>query len=344
MEQRRRASRAARRLLPTSVIVLLAAFGLTQGGDDQWGRAAVQGLNQGGVDVTFPDGSFLGEGTLTGYQAAVLVDRLLSQVDAATGCPDQLVAGFDTFTFGDVPAGHWAAGSVSRLATLGISDAFPDGEFRGDGFLTGYQTALLLERALNLAMEKVECGEARLYERVDSLGGQLGQVLAAMEAGEFVGPPGPEGPQGPIGEPGPTGPQGPAGPQGERGPIGLPGPTGDPGPTGAEGPQGPTGPQGDTGAAGEPGAACWDVNGDGIAGAEEDSNGDGAVDLFDCRGIPGPQGPAGPPGPVGPAGPQGPTGPMGPEGPEGPAGPPGPQGPAGPQGPQGPQGPPGTPG
>lgn len=344
MHRPRRAPGTARRLLPTSIVVLLAAFGLTQGGDDQWGRAAVQGLSEGGVDVTFPDGSFLGEGTLTGYQAAILVDRMLSQVDAATGCPDQLVAGTDDFAFTDVPEGHWAADAVARVATLGVGAAFPDGEFSGDGFLTGYQTAMLLERALALSMAKIECGEARLYERVDSFGGQLEQVLAAMEAGEFVGPQGPVGPPGPTGETGPAGAEGPPGPRGERGPIGLPGPRGEPGPTGESGPQGPVGPPGETGPAGADGDACWDVNRDGVAGAEEDTNGDGSVDLFDCRGVPGPQGPAGPPGPVGPAGPAGPAGPPGPEGPEGPSGPAGPEGPPGPQGPQGPQGPPGSPG
>lgn len=342
--EHRQARRTARRFLPTSLIVLLAAFGLTQGGDSQWGRQAVQGLSEGGVDVTFPDGSFLGEGTLTGYQAAVLVDRMLSQMDLATGCPDQLVAGPDgEFQFTDVPSDHWASASVARVATLGVAPAFPSGEFDGDSFLTGYQTALLLERALDLAMEKVECGEARLYERVDALAGQLGTVLSAMDAGEFVGPAGPAGPEGPAG---PAGPEGPPGPAGERGPIGLPGQpgqTGAAGPTGEPGPPGPPGPPGETGPAGMQGAACWDLDGDGVPSADEDRNGDGVVDLFDCRGEQGPPGPPGPEGPAGPPGPAGPAGPRGPAGADGPPGPAGPPGPPGPQGPQGPQGPPGSP-
>ncbi len=373
--------RVTGRLVPTALLVVLATFGLTQG-DVQWGRDAVRGLSEGGVDVTFPDGSFLGEGALTGYQAAVLVDRLLSRVDAATGCPDQLVAGpVEGFAFVDVPEDHWARDSVERLATLGVAPAFPSGEFRGDSFLSGYQTALLLDKALDLAMEKVVCGEERLYQRVDDLADRLQTVLDAMAAGEFVGPegpagpPGPEGPagascwdldgdgragpgedvdgdgavgvldcRGPQGPAGPAGPQGPQGPRGERGPIGLPGADGAPGAPGRPGDPGrtgPAGPAGPPGPAGEPGLACWDLDADGAPDLGEDVDGDGLVGVLDCRGE---QGPAGPPGPQGPPGPAGPAGPQGPEGPPGPQGPAGPAGPPGPQGPQGPQGPPGAPG
>lgn len=369
------------RLLPTALLLVLATFGLTQG-DVQWGRDAVRGLGEKGVDVTFPDGSFLGGGSLTGYQAAVLVDRMLSRVDAATGCPDQLVAGPDQgFGFADVPADHWARSSVERVASLGVGVAFPSGEFHGDAFLTGYQTALLLDRALDLAMEKVVCGEERLYERVDALGSRLQAVLDAMAAGEFVGPAGPPGPPGPAGPPGvacwdvdgdgqagpgedrdgdgvvsvrdcrgadgapgPAGPPGPPGPPGERGPLGLPGAPGAPGeqgPPGEPGEAGPPGPPGPPGPAGEPGTACWDLDADGAPDLGEDLDADGVVGVLDCRGE---RGPVGPPGPQGPPGPPGPQGTPGPEGPPGPQGPPGPEGPPGPQGPQGPQGPPGDPG
>ena len=35
----------------------------------------------------------------------------------------------------------------------------------------------------------------------------------------------------------------------------------------------------------EGGVDCWDLNGDGIPDAGEDVNGDGVVDVFDCRGV-----------------------------------------------------------
>lgn len=331
-----------------TLVLLTLTFALSQGDNGEWGRTAVRDLTAAGVDVSFPDGSFLGEGTLTGYQAAALVDSMLSQVDAATGCPDLLVSGpDDEFAFVDVPTQHWASAAVERIASLGVRDAFPDGSYDGDAFLSGYQTALLLSRAMDLAAEKIDCGEARLYERVDTLAEMLESVLADIDDGSLVGPPGPVGPEGPLG---PAGPQGPQGVQGERGPIGLPGRPGEQGPqgeTGAVGPVGPEGPVGATGAAGVDGVACWDLDQDRQGSEAEDMNGDGAVNLDDCRGIPGPTGPAGPPGPQGPQGepgPQGPPGPQGEEGPTGPTGPQGPEGPEGPAGPQGPQGPQGPPG
>ena len=53
----------------------------------------------------------------------------------------------------------------------------------------------------------------------------------------------------------------------------------------------------------------------------EDSNGDGMVNVLDCRGAPGPPGPEGDEGPSGPEGPTGDSGPAGPEGPQGDTGP-----------------------
>jgi hypothetical protein len=84
------------------------------------------------------------------------------------------------------------------------------------------------------------------------------------------------------------------------------------------------------------GLKCWDLNGNGRPDLPaEDTNGDGKVDINDCKGPhgdPGPQGPAGPPGPQGPKGDKGDPGPPGPQGPQGPPGPPGPQGPKGDKG------------
>ncbi len=81
------------------------------------------------------------------------------------------------------------------------------------------------------------------------------------------------------------------------------------------------------------------MNHNGQADADEDINGDGKVDTWDCEGPAGPQGPAGHDGAAGPAGPPGPEGPAGHDGA---AGPPGPEGPIGPAGPAGPPGPAGT--
>ena len=100
-----------------------------------WRSEAVSRLADAGVPVSFPDGSFLGSDPLTGYQAAVLLNNLLETVYARTGCGGEIVASnTPTTTFSDVPAGHWAAEAVARLASLGVGEAFPSGEFRGASF------------------------------------------------------------------------------------------------------------------------------------------------------------------------------------------------------------------
>ena len=122
---------------------LVAAAGLSlivlaQGESGDWRLAAVDHLADAGVETGFPDGSFLSRDPLTGYQAAVLVSRLLEAIDARTGCLDPDAGMTAGAAFADVPDGHWAADAAGRVAALGVEQAFPDGAFRGDEPLNGY--------------------------------------------------------------------------------------------------------------------------------------------------------------------------------------------------------------
>ena len=200
--------------------------------------------------------------------------------------------------------------------------------------------------------------------------GPTGIVGSTGPAGPLGGA-GARGPQGNAGPAGPTGSAGPAGARGPQGILGNAGPTGPGGGTdcwdlnanlscdlatedingdgtcdaldckGVAGPAGIAGPTGPPGPGG--GLNCWDLNGNGVADiATEDTNGDGSVDINDCRGVKGPTGPIGVRGSTGPAGTPGTQGSTGTAGPQGPAGGQGPGGPAGPTGPDGPTGAVGT--
>jgi hypothetical protein len=339
----------------TLALVLIAGIGFVQTAGDAWKSEAVNKLSQAGVNISFPDGAFLGEDTLTGYQAAVLFGDLLNKVDVATGCPD--AAPTATFAFADVPPDHWARPSLERISALNVSEAFPDGNFKGDQFLTGYQTAFLVAKTLELLDQKVECGVGDMRAIISRLQTDNSTLQADLASGALQGPPGPAGPAGPAGVPGPVGAPGPAGPpglKGDRGAAGAAGPAGAAGAKGAPGEAGAAGPKGD------PGLSCWDLNANGLKDGSEDINRDTEFDALDCAGAPGVAGPAGPAGADGangadgsrgPAGPAGPAGELGPSGPPGPAGSAGEkgekgergeQGPQGPQGPSGPQGPPGS--
>src|SRR5690606_23839560 len=141
-------------------LALLAVGAGQDGGGPGWGREALGRLGEAGVELGFPDGSFLGEDAVTGYQAAVLIDRLLARADAGTGCTDAMAGLPDPgFSFDDVPPDHWAAGAAARVAALGVREAFPEGRLGGDEFLTGFQTAALMAAAVEVVGAKLESGE-----------------------------------------------------------------------------------------------------------------------------------------------------------------------------------------
>jgi octaheme c-type cytochrome (tetrathionate reductase family) len=52
---------------------------------------------------------------------------------------------------------------------------------------------------------------------------------------------------------------------------------------GCDGDDGATGPAGADGSDGADGINCWDLNENGVADPEEDTNGDGTIDVFDCQ-------------------------------------------------------------
>ena len=49
--------------------------------------------------------------------------------------------------FSDVPAGHWAYDSISKLAAAGVIDGYGDSTFGGERLLTRYEMAQITARA-----------------------------------------------------------------------------------------------------------------------------------------------------------------------------------------------------
>lgn len=50
--------------------------------------------------------------------------------------------------FSDVPAGHWAYDSISKLAAAGVIDGYGDGTFGGDKLMTRYEMAQIVAKAM----------------------------------------------------------------------------------------------------------------------------------------------------------------------------------------------------
>ncbi|MGB2985411.1 MAG: hypothetical protein WBE26_05960 [Phycisphaerae bacterium] len=93
-----------------------------------------------------------------------------------------------------------------------------------------------------------------------------------------------QGPVGPAGQDGADGQDGAPGSAGADGQNGADGQDGAPGATGAAGRDGSNGSNGSPGANGLDGLSCWDLNGNGFGDPEEDTNGDGLWNAWDCAG------------------------------------------------------------
>ncbi|MEX2540754.1 MAG: S-layer homology domain-containing protein [Trueperaceae bacterium] len=298
-----------------------------------WQERVLESAERLGIEPAFPDGSFISDQGATGYQLAYLIDKMLAAADERSRCVEADFGYPDpTFRFEDMPEDHWARPAVERAARLGVRDAFPEGEFDGSEYLSGFQALMLVTRAMETVDTRLLCGavagggaagaaaaegvqpasksleiggqallelqerlEQSLFARLDTRLAEMRPELSAeirRALSAQVEDLVASSVPDRSGVPGPPGPPGEPGPQGEPGP---PGPEGVPGTEGPPGPQGAPGPEGPAGPEGAQGP----------------------------QGVPGPEGPAGPPGPAGD------EGPSGPRGEPGPAGPPGEQGPQG---------------
>ena len=80
--------------------------------------------------------------------------------------------------FSDVPAGHWAYGSVAKLAAAGVVDGYPDGTFKGDNLMTRYEMAQIVAKAY--AKGAIGADDKLMAEFADELD-NLGIRIAKLE-------------------------------------------------------------------------------------------------------------------------------------------------------------------
>ena len=71
--------------------------------------------------------------------------------------------------FTDVPAGHWAYDSISKLAAAGIIEGYGDDTFRGDRLMTRYEMAQIVAKALAKGAN-VDRLAAEFADELDALG------------------------------------------------------------------------------------------------------------------------------------------------------------------------------
>ncbi len=71
--------------------------------------------------------------------------------------------------FSDVPAGHWAYDSISKLAAAGVIEGYGDDTFRGDRLMTRYEMAQIVARAMAKGAN-VDKLAAEFADELDALG------------------------------------------------------------------------------------------------------------------------------------------------------------------------------
>jgi hypothetical protein len=161
-----------------------------------WAEESVEQLAELGVILGYPDGTFKGDETLTRYQIALVISRLLDIVKATLG--------------------NEAATRQSEIDALRVELGRLSGEL--SSVRSDFET---LDASTEERVRQLE-------SQVSLLSEQMAALLAAVEAGSLQGPPGPRGEKGEAGEKGEPGEAGPPGPQGDLGPQGE---KGDPGET-----------------------------------------------------------------------------------------------------------------
>ena len=96
--------------------------------------------------------------------AAVTLGQLLS------------ASAFAANPFADVPAGHWAYESISKLTAAGVIEGYGDDTFRGDRLMTRYEMAQIVAKAMAKGAN-VDRLAAEFAEELDA----MGMRVAALE-------------------------------------------------------------------------------------------------------------------------------------------------------------------
>ena len=71
--------------------------------------------------------------------------------------------------FSDVPAGHWAYDSISKLAAAGVIEGYGDATFGGDKLMTRYEMAQIVAKAMAKGAN-VDKLAAEFADELDNLG------------------------------------------------------------------------------------------------------------------------------------------------------------------------------
>ena len=88
--------------------------------------------------------------------------------------------------FSDVPAGHWAYDSISKLAAAGVIEGYGDTTFGGDKLMTRYEMAQIVAKAM---AKGANCDKlaAEFADELDNLGVRVANLEKKADNGKITG-------------------------------------------------------------------------------------------------------------------------------------------------------------
>ena len=88
--------------------------------------------------------------------------------------------------FSDVPAGHWAYDSISKLAAAGVIEGYGDDTFRGDRLMTRYEMAQIVAKAMAKGAN-VDKLAAEFADELDALGVRVAALEKKVDNVKITG-------------------------------------------------------------------------------------------------------------------------------------------------------------
>ena len=88
--------------------------------------------------------------------------------------------------FSDVPAGHWAYDSISKLAAAGVIEGYGDATFGGDKLMTRYEMAQIVAKAM---AKGANCDKlaAEFADELDNLGVRVAKLEKKADNVKIIG-------------------------------------------------------------------------------------------------------------------------------------------------------------
>lgn len=156
--------------------IFTAKSSFTDMNSADWYNKAVSSMTNGAYITGYTDGSFGGDKSITRAEFVTIASRFMA---AKTG----------TKTFTDVPAGYWAADSISTAVAYGWIDGYTDGSFKPDQAITRAEAMKIINTMLARGVDAsgVTAGTKAWSDNTDASAWYYYDVVEATNGHTYTG-------------------------------------------------------------------------------------------------------------------------------------------------------------